>query len=201
MMLKLEAYSPHEGIGIIRSEDTLRLVRPPYSLRNSTVLGEAAIGDAILNHGFSSFDKQFCNWEEAIGFLNQCVVDSRRDSEYPVPEAISYDEILAAAPAEVISTFLDKVEHELIPKRLFDHAENVLVAVLNSDSVIHNRRRAGELLKGLRMAERNSQLNFAKFSSEDARLASLKKNPALVEFASNASRCLSSYKSFLIAGR
>ena len=52
MTLKLEAISPAEGIGIIRSGQTIRLVRPPYVLHDAPVLPEDSVQDAILRHGF-----------------------------------------------------------------------------------------------------------------------------------------------------
>jgi hypothetical protein len=132
MMFTLEAYSPEEGIGIVRNGQSLRLVQPPYALSTSEILGDESVQDAVLNHGFSACAERFRNWEALVKFLNDKAAESRRTYGDPIPESISYDEIIAAAPLEVISGFLDRVERELIPQKAYDHAENLLRAVLES---------------------------------------------------------------------
>jgi len=134
MILKFEAISPAEGIGIIRSGHALRLVRPPYASHDTPILAEESVQDAILRHGFSACREEFANWEDAIAFLNQQVVVARQSLGKDIPNSIPGRDILDVAPPEVLSIFLDRVETEIIPGRLFDHAEDFLLALLTSSA-------------------------------------------------------------------
>src|SRR5262245_29859284 len=98
MKLKLEGFSPAEGIGIVRKGQILRLIRPPYVLQDSPVLSEESLQDAILRHGFSVSQKEFDNWEDAIGFLNEHVTAIRRSLGKEIPDSISGRDIIDVAP-------------------------------------------------------------------------------------------------------
>ena len=98
MKLFLEAISPAEGIGIIRSGRKFRLVRPPYELHDMPVLPKESVQDAILRYGYSSSQEQFKNWEDAISFLNQQAVIVRRSLGKDIPDTIPGKDILDVAP-------------------------------------------------------------------------------------------------------
>ena len=132
MMLKLEALSPAEGIGIVRFGEGLRLVRPPYTHADSPLLREESLLDAILRYGYFASHEEFSNWAALVDFLNQKAVESRRALGKEIPDSIAAREILEMAPVDVLNRFLNRVENELIPHRSFDHAEAFLLALLTS---------------------------------------------------------------------
>lgn len=182
MKLKVEALSPAEGIGIIRIGQTLRLIRPPYLSRDAPVLTEESLQDAILRHGFSASEERFENWEDAITFLNQQAVAVRRSLGKEIPDSIPGRDILDVAPPEVLSSFLDRVETEIIPQRLFDRAEDILLALLASSAWTRHPEvssRAARLLQRNKEARKQSEAGISELANRDVRFPSLEKHGEL----------------------
>ncbi|MEI6542211.1 MAG: hypothetical protein WCL60_01730 [Methylococcales bacterium] len=132
MSITLEAFSPVDAVAIIRSNQDLRLCRPPYKQNNTIKVPESAIEDAVLNYDFHASGASFENWAAVIHFLNQQLIAYRESSGRPVPETLNMIEILDVAPLTVLQNFLKKVENELIPERQFAHAKHFLIALLKS---------------------------------------------------------------------
>lgn len=179
MNLELEAISSAEGIGIFRDGSLLRLVRPPYQLKDCPVLPEDALQDAILRHGFFAAQETFSSWSEAIEYLNQQVIKTREAMGRQIPEQIPGDDILIVAPNEVIHTFLDRVEQELIPNKLFEHAENFLLALMRSgrlDDQPEMLKRAVNLLSVNKAACAHSKAKKDQMAAHDVRFRSLEQH-------------------------
>ena len=176
MTFKLEALSPAEGIGIVRAGQDLWLVRPPYSLRDSPVLNPEALKDAIFKYGYFASAEQFPAWQDVIDFLNRQAAQFRKDLGKEIPESIAGSDILEVAPPEVLTSFLDRVEAELIPQRAFDHADNFLLALLGS-SVLSRYpaigNRAARLLQRSKQARANAESAVTAPSRRDVRFESL----------------------------
>ena len=186
MSLKVEALSPMEGVAIIRIGGTLRLIRPPYKLRDCPELPDGSAQDAILKHGFLVSEQQFASWDQAIDYLNHHADESRRAVGNLIPDSIAGRDILELAPQEVLDDFLNRVERELIPQRLFDHAENFLLTLLESDVLARHPelgRRAARLLR--RNKEKLEQANAAvsELANRDLRFPCLERHGALDDAA------------------
>jgi hypothetical protein len=176
MTLILEAISPEEGIGIVRVGEALRLIRPPYAWRDSPELPEESLQGAILRHGFSASDKQFADWDGAIAFLNEQAVAARQSLGIEIPKEIRGRDILEGAPPDILTGFLDRVENQLIPHRLFEHAESLLLALLTSSVLTRHPdlgARAARLLQLNKSTRDRIQARDAEFASRDVRFASL----------------------------
>lgn len=183
MKLKLEALSPMEGIGLIRSGQSLRLVRPPYALSDAPVLAEDCLQDAIVRHGFVAAREEFDNWEQAIGFLNRQASAARRALGQEIPELIDGKAILEVMPPEVLGRFLDRIEGEIIPKQLFDHAEDFLLALLMSNAGARHPdigARAAELLQRNKAARQKAKDGVSELANRDIRFPSLERKPELL---------------------
>jgi hypothetical protein len=182
MSLKLEALLPVEGVGIVRDNTELRLVQPPYRLSDAPTLPATALRDAILKYDYVASGEEFETWGDLIEYLNRQVVESRTRLGRNIPESVAYDEIVAVAPPEVISGFLDRVESELIPRGSFDHADNLLLAVLSSDLLIKTpalSARAGKLLRRSKESRARAGTGTSTLASEDLRFASLERSGEL----------------------
>ncbi len=156
MSFILEAFSPADGMAIVQTGQRLRLIRPPYRQSNAIELPKSAIQDAVLNHEFHVSSRQFDSWETVIVFLNQQVVEYRQSQGHPVAGNLNNVEMLDVAPLEVLQSFLDKVESQLIPQGQFEHAENFLLALLECNAAETNPHlvvRAGKLLNRIRQTE------------------------------------------------
>ncbi len=179
MRLRLEAISVPDGVGIVRSGQTLRLARPPYLLINSPVISEDSLQEAILKAGFSASNVGFQNWEELIRFLNSKVVEYRERQGRPIPNSISPKDIIDMAPPEVVNGFLERVESELIPQHHFDHAEAILLAVLSNQSLLERPMvltRATQLLRLIKEARDTSSHGIETLARRDLRFPSLIKH-------------------------
>jgi hypothetical protein len=186
MKFKLEAISPMEGIGILRNDSKLRLVRPPYRLSDCPTLPENALEDAILRHGFFASQQEFPSWEKAIVFLREKVRESRT-----IPETIPNEDIINAAPLEVLQVFLERVETELIPKGAFDHAESFLLALLTNSVTTehaHIKNRAASLLKQNNEARKQIQSAASEIAAHDLRFPSIKERDQIETSAHIAER-------------
>jgi hypothetical protein len=182
MSLRLKALSAIDGTGIVWIGQKLRLLRPPYTLNNSPILPEESIHEAILRHGFTAADQEFTTWEEAINFLNQQVVEARHELGKDIPESIPGVDIIDVAPEEVLCEFMERVEGDLIPRGKYDHAENILFAVLTSKASASYPRlgaRAVDLLRRNRAARERAQAAVSELSKRDLRFKSLERHGQL----------------------
>ncbi|MGO8790053.1 MAG: hypothetical protein ACLQVL_22075 [Terriglobia bacterium] len=177
MAVKLAALSAADGTGIFRSGQVVRLVRPPYTLVNAPVLPEESIRDAVLRHGFVASQQEFETWESAIDFLNDKAAEARHSMGMQVPETISGVEVIEVAPEGVIRAFLQRVETELIPRGLFEHAENLLLAFLKSKATTQYpglTNTAAELIERCKDAQRSAEIGASGLSGSDLRFQSLR---------------------------
>ncbi len=174
--LRLEAFSPTEGIGIVRSGDDLRLIRPPYSLRSSPILEEASLLDAIQRAGFVVSHEEFKDWNEIIQFLNDQLVQSRKQLGYEIPDDIRAEDVFDIATFDALTGLLDRIEGEFLSKHQFDVAENILVSFLAHESSHRFSElgiRAARILKNLTLM-RQSRIEACKLGMTDARFPSLR---------------------------
>lgn len=177
MAVKLAALSAMDGTGIFRSGQTVRLLRPPYTLSSAPVLPEDSIRDAILRHGFVASQQEFETWESAIGFLNEKAVEARHSMGMQIPETISGVEVIEVAPEEVLRAFLQRVETELIPRGLFEHAENLLLAFLKSKAATQYpglTNKAAVLIERCKDAQRSAEIGTSGLTGSDLRFQSLR---------------------------
>jgi hypothetical protein len=191
MTFELEAACPAEGIGIVRSRGTLRLVRPPYALSDAAVLPEESLQDAIARHGFHAARQQFASWEEVIAFLESETVSARRSVGKMIPDSIAAKDILDVAPLDVLTRFLDRVEREVIPQRLFEQAEDFLLALLESNAPSRypqTSNRAVELLKNNHAQRRRAEAGVSTLGDHDVRFRGLEKSGELELSAQLAAR-------------
>lgn len=131
MMLRILAVTPEDGWAYVRSGDEIHLLRPPYTKSTTARVNEDAVAKAITAYGFSASEQECQDWKEVVFFLNQLVADSRDDLD-----ASGHGEaFLELATREDLVIFLDRVETELLPGHKWEHAENVLIALLKLQQI------------------------------------------------------------------
>jgi hypothetical protein len=150
------------------------------------MLTEESLHEAVLKYGYFASEQEFSGWQDLIDFLNRQAVDFRRAMGREIPESIAGEDILSAAPSQVLISFLDRVERELIPHRLFDHAENFLMALLASG--IPKRypelcSRAARLLQRNKDARARAEIGIGGLKVRDARFVSLERHNELEKSA------------------
>jgi len=184
MALHLEAFSPAEGVGIVRVDNKLRLVSPPYSRSGSALLREESLSDAIVKHGFSSSDVVFNSWEEVIDYLNTKLIQVRSELGQEIPDSLHARDVIEITPAPVLARFMDKVEKESIPSGRFEQAEDFLIAVLNSNVMTQApeiAKTAAELLQRSKEQQEHSEGGVEELEREDTRFESLERHSQVEE--------------------
>lgn len=176
MSLKIEAYSPPEGVALVRdAQQCLRLIRPPYRNRQSPILAETAVREAVEKHGFFACSQTFAGWPTLIDFLNGEVVRARAQAGLALPEETPVQELLQLAPPDIIESFLHRVATELIPQRQFEHAEKFLIALLQAQPEKHGKR-AADLLNDCRDAQKRLAASQVHWQQGDPRFSSLERS-------------------------
>ena len=151
-MIEIVAVSHEDGWAYVRVEGDLYLIHPPYHNSGAIPADEDAVEKAVGTLGFSISELKFQSWHELASFLHDGVAEARRQRGRDVAEAAPGREFLRLAPVEDLSHFLDCVEGELIPQRKLEHAENVLLAMLNTPEVQEHRNlmaRAAQLMRAV----------------------------------------------------
>ena len=163
MNLRLLASIPEDGYAIVRDVDSIFLLRPPYDRASRIALLPNDVRDAVTKHGFIAENVDFASYAEIIEHLEMQIARSREESG--IPQEAPLIDALALAPPEIIREFLRRTEHELIPKRQWDHAEDILVNTLAARNEDEFRRTALDLREKLRMARQG----FQRWQPPDAR--------------------------------
>jgi hypothetical protein len=133
-MLELLAMALEDGWAYVRSDDEIRLVRPPYTRRSSWIVSREAVNDALSRQGFvrpPAERREFAGWRELIAFLEEQIVAARRIAGAAALEDGIGEQLLDFAPPEVLRRFVERVRVELIPGCKWEHAENVLLKMLS----------------------------------------------------------------------
>jgi hypothetical protein len=163
-MLELLAYAPEDGWAFVRKDEKITLIRPPYVSANEALTDESKIEPAIRLYGFTASRETFNNWDELISFLRSEILKSRHKQGRPLLEpGMAGKHLLELAPPEILMSFLERVEKELLPREEWDAAENVLMAML--DLPIEEKRieiihKATLLLKEMLIAKKRHQSNI-----------------------------------------
>jgi hypothetical protein len=202
MNIRLEAFSPTDGTGIVRVTNLLRLLRPPYRQQDCPVLPEKALQEAITRFGYSEGKAEFSSWAEAIAFLNEQTRASRSALGKEVPNEIDGARVIAVASADTLSALLDRVENVLIPGRMLEHAEKFLITFLASDALTKypaQASRAAKLLQHTNKICEQTEADQSELASRDLRFTSLEKKEDELKKSNHLARVIERRGSFFVA--
>jgi hypothetical protein len=137
-MLTLLAVACEDGWAFVRTDESILLVRPPYSRSNCRSVGEHAVEEGVTRHGFSACERDFADWRELIRFLNDEVRKTRdARGEQIVREGLGA-QMMQFASDDVLDRFLGRVETELLPSGSWEPAERLLIDMLKLPQVRQN---------------------------------------------------------------
>ena len=157
MSIQLLASIPEDGYAIVSEADSVFLLRPPYDHASRVALLPNDVRDAVTKHGFIAETADFANYADLIGYLEQQIERSRKESGIPLPQKTPLIDALSLAPPEVIRDFLRRTEHELVPTGKWDHAEDILINILASRTEDEFRRLALKVREVVISAKQRSQ--------------------------------------------
>ena len=134
-MLELLAASLEDGWAFVRTSDGIVLMKPPYRRANLSPVPEATVEKAVQAYRFAAMDKCFNDWESLIAFLRAELARAHESIRALLPETSAIDELLPHAPKEILSSYLDRIESELIPDREWQTGLSLLSALIRLDAV------------------------------------------------------------------
>ncbi len=184
MPIELVALFAWDGSAFVKRNDALLFIAPPYEKRNIKSADEKALDRAVLKFGFAHQDKRFDSWDSLIEFLHLAVQTARRERGQVISETALRGQIMDVAPVEVLNRFLDKVQQELLPLRLFDQAESVVWAMLDSENATRSddvRKRAISLLRQIHAEKRMTLAQRLGLDEDDSPFKSLQRTGMMQE--------------------
>jgi hypothetical protein len=134
------ALATEDGWAIIRENETLFLLRPPYTVSSKIQCTEKELEEAVLNHGFRSVDYSFSKYSQLIQFIKNEYIKANKDSGKTVPTMEELKELLGYASEDVLIKFLDRAETELIPGGKIEAAESLVLDLMKLDKIIGNKK-------------------------------------------------------------
>lgn len=135
MSVLLRGLSVEDAAGIAEIEGRLRLVRPPYQLSSSPELRPSDMDDAVQRGVMRNASLLFPNYVELISFLRNEHRNWAQSKGLPLDGAVEAGEFISGVGPAVICDVLDRVDSELIPAGLFEQAEALLLAIVQSKNV------------------------------------------------------------------
>lgn len=139
-----------DGSAFVEVDGSKFFIRPPYKSQHRVKIDQSDVEKAILNFGFSAADFQFFSWSALINHLNELVKVAREKLGEDIQNVDIGLQVIDAAPPQVVSRYLDKIEAELLPAQQLDQAQSTLFMMLKSDNVMKHkelRNRVGSLIE------------------------------------------------------
>jgi hypothetical protein len=137
MTIVLRGVSIEDAAGVAEIEGLLRLVRPPYQLPSSPELSPSDLDEAIRRSAFQRSDRHFSNYVELISYLRHEHEEWVKGLGLPLGGIISAVELISSVGPSVVYDVLDRIEREMLPAGLFEQAEALLLAIIQSRSAEH----------------------------------------------------------------
>lgn len=128
-MISVLALDRSDGWVFAREGDQIRLLRPPYRLAEAHVVPQTVVGRAVTQHGYAACSLELATWADVITFVRAEVAQQRKAEGRALPEEGVGREMLRFAPSSTVERFLDRIQHELLPRGELDAAERILLAI------------------------------------------------------------------------
>lgn len=176
MALELVAIASEDGWAFVKQDDAFLLVRPPYEQSNLSPASERMVEKAINHHGFVAECRHFDSWKELLNFLETRLIEARKALGYPSLGARASEELLRRAPREIVERYLNRIEVELLPRREWTLAFDLLTVLIDASSVAQDPRLTARVHALLR------QCRDTKATLESDRLALQAEMPLLSQF-------------------
>jgi hypothetical protein len=138
--IKVVALATEDGWAIIRENQGLFLLRPPYTVSSKIQCTGKELEEAVVKHGFHSVDYSFSNYSQLIQFIKNEYIKANKKSGKAVPTLEELKELLDYASEDVLIKFLDRAETELIPRGKIEAAESLALDLMKLDKVIGNKK-------------------------------------------------------------
>ncbi len=134
-MLTLLAAALEDGWAFVKDGTQIRLIRPPFKKNSCFVVPERTVEKAVHSYNFAFMEHEFADWLGLVKFLKEQLIEARKAKGQIVPTLDSIKDVLHYAPSHTLIAYLNRIESELLPNHEFDAAEDLLITLINLDSV------------------------------------------------------------------
>jgi hypothetical protein len=131
-VIHLVAVAYDDGYAFVREGDALYSVRPPFSAKR--LASESSAERAITGFGFERAEGPFKDWTSLIDHLKGELI-RRREEAGAHPDTKRIRQLVERAPKRIVETFLEKIEHELIPNKEWKAVMSLLTSLLRNKAV------------------------------------------------------------------
>jgi hypothetical protein len=152
-MLKLLAAAFEDGWAFVKRNGEILLVRPPYYSWNLSVVSESTLEKAIHAHGFAITSESFNDWGTLTAFLQQRLVETRKAQGQAMPSSDAIRTLVQYASENVLQSYLDRIQTELIPNREWKAALDLLTTLLRLDKIKKNSELFGRTVNLLEQCQ------------------------------------------------
>ncbi|MBF0134757.1 MAG: hypothetical protein HQL65_00845 [Magnetococcales bacterium] len=146
---------------MVRMEQKLRLLRPPYSKERCPWISDSDMNQLLANGNFQPVSAMppFPDWQALIVYLRNAFVEAAKKflQDQPEQNQDASIRLLQRAPADKIEDFLQRIQNELLPKKRFLQAQAIMIAMLHSPAMGKNRQMYLETLKILTLCNEELQ--------------------------------------------
>ena len=136
MTFKIIAAAPNDGWGFVLEEETIFLLRPPYTSSDKIEVSMKVVESAIHIRGFEEYDITLDTINEVVRSLKEMYIESKRKRDIPSSEKLK--EFLKYATDDVLLGYLNRANDELIPEGKLDAAGAIASDLLDLENVRNN---------------------------------------------------------------
>jgi len=147
-VITLLAQSEADGWGLVRADDALLLIRPPYTNDSLQAVSPATLDDAITRHGFVDVELVFDSWGDVVAFLREGVARNMASSLHASAEGIATS-LVASAPMSVLDRLVAEAESRIKRGETLAASARLLTAVLARAEVVENPERSRRAISAL----------------------------------------------------
>ena len=159
MGIKIIAIDLDNGWEFILKNGKTFLLRPPYTHSNQIEVSREFVENAIHLQGFEECDIPLADMNEAIEYLKQGYIESKRSQDIDPPTSEQLVELLKYADDIVLFDWLNRIKRELIPEGKLNTAASIVSELAKLEQVKSNPemwRMVMEIIDVIERAAKNS---------------------------------------------
>ena len=156
--IKIIAIDLDNGWEFISKDGKTFLLRPPYTSSNQIEVSREFVENAIHLQGFEECDIPIVDINEAIEYLKEKYIESKRDQDIGLPSSEQLIELLEYADDIVLFEYLNRIKRDLIPEGKLDTAGFIVSELAKLEQVKSNPemwRMVMEIIEGIERAVKN----------------------------------------------
>lgn len=185
-MPRLLAIIPEDGWAMVREDETIFFVRPPFRRSERVPVPEATLADAVSLHGYEAqLDAPEESWSSAVERIREIMARVHSNRSLPSDGEI-LSRMLRSGPPSVLTGLLDRIEKQWFATGDLRAAERALKALLAEDRVKSSKV---HLDRALALHQRLDDLRAEREGRAPARplpprIAEISRRPAVAAYRS-----------------